>query len=182
MSINYREPRKTSDTRLRHEANGTPYFEKTIHTKNYDFETHRWVMDKSKDEIVKLTPEQKGLKKQCEGALLLKRSAFDEKTFKQRSSFFLQKLEIKIPDEKQYKFVYLSETASRKGMCLVNLDQALGRSCGFTVALDLGETDFVRGVGEAEKITDEKARELLKAKKVFGIFSERSNGLEREVY
>lgn len=180
MSTQLREKRN-SNTHLKHEADGTPYFEKTVHVKVFDPYLQVWVKNKSKTQVLKESLESHGLVKSCDGALIIKRTAFDEKTFKEKSALFLQKIEIKIPEEKQYKHVYLSNVGSGRRICLVNLDRSLGRYCGFTVHVELNEPEMVHALGEPEKISVLKARELIESKKVFGIFRERGNGLEQEL-
>jgi hypothetical protein len=115
--------------------------------------------------------------------IILKRSGYDPE-MRPRTWYGVQDLQIKIPDEKQFRYYYLVYIPkAMSNVCVKILSSRMLDSKGNynSVAYDMNlnpdknskEYDWVTRIGKAKTISAQTAQAMLDSKLIFGIFSDR---------
>jgi hypothetical protein len=164
---------------LKHEPNGSPYFEKTTEIHEFDAYFQKWVKKSELTKVEKLKPEQIGLVKNLDFQIIIKRSAISESTLTKKTGFFLQRYKVSIPKEKRYNDDYISMPKGVKRPHINHLAQSLGNYCGFCEAISPNDTEYIKKVGTAKRITVTEARHLIEQKAVIGVFTEDGSDLSQ---
>jgi hypothetical protein len=137
-----------------------PYFEETV--------------DKQ-GTIKNLTMADAGFCKKIEFDIVIKRE-FVNNNGEPKILYFLQHCKAQIPNERAYKYVYISKFPSMLNVAISYFDptslDSFGTHSVITTLLDFSDGQFISKVGTAKKMTPEQIRKLVKEKAVLGIFKD----------
>jgi len=165
------------EEKLRFDENFNPYFIRTI----------------SKDgKTEKIQPEQCTLPlvKELTAFVVLRREGFSP-SMEKRVWYGLQQIQIKVPNEKEYRYHYICYDArAMSNVCVVILNPTLKDSCGNynKTAWDMSlnpkkmedasyEWEFIRFIGKAKPISAGKLAELKQNKQILAVLND--SGMER---
>jgi hypothetical protein len=150
---------------LKFDLEGNPYFERTHKTEKFDIVLHQWQEDKSLRRTEKIELQTVGLTKSINDMYaIFKREAINMTTLKPIQGFFAVKLKIAIPNERPFRFWYLTYPKCVEKPHVRILDKSLGTLCGLTYAIEFNDKTLVSKQGQPKRISETKALEMIRSK------------------
>jgi len=123
-----------------------------------------------KETTEKVTPEQCGFYKSLTMEIYLERSALDDSTFQRRQALFKGLLEIIVPNNREFKFAYLTRTR------LTQIPQLRDFSNGICSQVNINDVQFCRWAKKPKRVSSSE-----KIPKNSAIFTENGGLLERRL-
>lgn len=155
------KPRFLSCQNLKHEEDGTPYFEKITEFSHYDFFAYKWIKDPEKTTIEKFTPEQVGLFKSKTVLVAFQRENVNTETLKTMRAWFTVEITVSVDSGKAFKNVWLNFVNGRLFKQYLDAGKYEGATCQISLT---GEEDCINlRKGKAVRTTDDKLKAMLKS-------------------
>lgn len=170
-----------STRNLKHEDDGTPYFEKVTEFSHFEFIDRKWIVDKEKTTVEKFTPEQVGLFKSKTVLVAFPRENFNRETLKTVRGFFIQEIHVSVDSGKAFKNIWLNFVNGRLFKQYLDRGKYEGATCQISLT---GAEDCINlRKGKAVRITEEKLKAMLKSGEISknSVFED-ENLSERIVY
>lgn len=160
------KPITQSDTILRRDSNGIPYFEKVTTVQEFDGLAFHEVPEQRKVEKIPID-EKSGYFKSIDTSIILIRKRYNS-DFQEQIGYFRQAIELRVPIERAFALTWFKRVRSGKIMCC-NYTDGLGF---VTQPLAINDPDFVTKRGKAIRVTQSEARDLLIKHDALGVFDE----------
>ena len=132
----------------------------------------RRIMDDDGKVTKDIPVTEKGYVKELTVSVILKRSYWSDADFTEHIGFFVQKYQLKMPNDRNLKFCFFYfEPKAMETVCIRNFDTNVTFSIN-PMNEDNAKEFGITKVGSVEKITPEKAMVMLRERQVLGLFND----------
>jgi hypothetical protein len=160
-----RGPKTVSNSVLRYDSSGIPFFEKT--EQYFEWDGYDYVESVEKRKVEKVSIDEKsGYFRKIETSIIIIRKAYDSEML-ETVGYFRQVIRLEVPNERAFELTYFKKTKNGH-ICVVQF-QEIG---SVAQPLAVNDPDYVHKEGRAVQIEMKEARELLVSHQAIGLYDE----------